>query len=289
MTSGFTEQALTAQIGHDTLIGILAQPFAPARCAVLVIVGGPQYRAGSHRQFVTLCRELAAAGVAALRFDVRGMGDSQGTPRNFEAIDEDIAAMAAALRQHCPQLEHLVLWGLCDGASAALMYCDSHADHGVAGLVLLNPWIRTPASQARTRVKHYYTRRLRDPAFWRKLLHGGVGLAALREVVRNLAHSRAHRSNGQAPAAAARVLPYPDRMARAWHAFKGPIALILSGNDYTAKEFLEYIASAPDWQQALAGANLLRTDIVSADHTFSRADDAAQATQASLALLARLS
>ncbi|WP_326540130.1 hydrolase 1, exosortase A system-associated [Pseudorhodoferax sp.] len=288
MTPGFTERPLTARVGDDTLIGILAEPATPARRAVLVIVGGPQYRAGSHRQFVTLCRQLAAAGVAALRFDVRGMGDSLGTPRSFEAIDDDIGAMAATLRLHCPQLEHLVLWGLCDGASAALMYCDSHADHGIAGLVLLNPWIRTPASQARTRVKHYYTRRLRDPAFWRKLLHGGVGLAALRDAVRNLAHSRARRPQGQAAAAATRVLPYPDRMARAWHAFQGPIALILSGNDYTAKEFLEYTASAPDWQQALAGSKMLRTDIATADHTFSRADDAAQATRASLALLARL-
>ena len=43
--------------------------------AVLVVVGGPQVRAGSHRHFVQLARHLATHGHAVMRFDVRGMGD----------------------------------------------------------------------------------------------------------------------------------------------------------------------------------------------------------------------
>ena len=59
----------------------------PAACAgprgVLIVTGGPQYRAGSHRQFVLLARFLAARGMAVLRFDYRGMGDSEGAPRDY--------------------------------------------------------------------------------------------------------------------------------------------------------------------------------------------------------------
>jgi len=59
---------------------------------VLIIVGGPQYRVGSHRQFVLLARHLAAQGIPVMRFDVRGMGDSKGKPRNFGQLDDDLRA-----------------------------------------------------------------------------------------------------------------------------------------------------------------------------------------------------
>ncbi|KAB8057318.1 hydrolase 1, exosortase A system-associated, partial [Janthinobacterium violaceinigrum] len=58
------------------LVGILSLPAAPGPRGVLIVTGGPQYRVGSHRQFVLLARALAAQGVPVLRFDLRGMGDS---------------------------------------------------------------------------------------------------------------------------------------------------------------------------------------------------------------------
>ena len=39
---------------------------------MVIVVGGPQYRAGSHRQFTLLARHIAAAGYPVLRFDARG-------------------------------------------------------------------------------------------------------------------------------------------------------------------------------------------------------------------------
>lgn len=53
---------------------------------LLMVVGGPQYRVGSHRQFVLLARDLAAAGIPVFPFDYRGMGDSTGQARDFEGI-----------------------------------------------------------------------------------------------------------------------------------------------------------------------------------------------------------
>ena len=88
-TSAYSEQALRIACAGDTLIGILAKPQRPAAVGVLIIVGGPQYRAGSHRQFTLLARHLADAGHAVLRFDYRGMGDSSGDARDFLGIDAD--------------------------------------------------------------------------------------------------------------------------------------------------------------------------------------------------------
>ena len=88
----FDEQVLTFRCQDDWLYGILSQPAAPCKRGVLIVVGGPQYRVGSHRQFTLLTRYLARHGIAALRFDYRGMGDSEGEARDFEVIEDDIAA-----------------------------------------------------------------------------------------------------------------------------------------------------------------------------------------------------
>src|SRR5215471_15952260 len=77
------------------LIGLLHMPDPSPSLGVVIVVGGPQYRAGSHRQFVLLARDLASNGAAVLRFDCRGMGDSGGNFPGFERIGPDIAAFPA--------------------------------------------------------------------------------------------------------------------------------------------------------------------------------------------------
>lgn len=54
------EHALLLPCGQDTLVGVLSLPDAPSNTAVVIVVGGPQYRVGSHRQFVLLARALYA-------------------------------------------------------------------------------------------------------------------------------------------------------------------------------------------------------------------------------------
>jgi len=61
-----------------SLVGVLHAPEAAPSLGFVFVVGGPQYRVGSHRQFVLLARDLASHGAAVLRFDCRGMGDSGG-------------------------------------------------------------------------------------------------------------------------------------------------------------------------------------------------------------------
>jgi exosortase A-associated hydrolase 1 len=261
-----TEHALLIPRPDSTLVGVLSLPAQPASTAVVVVVGGPQYRVGSHRQFVLLARRLAAAGYAVLRFDYQGMGDSSGSAIDFLAATPDIAAAVRALQDRVPQAKNIVLWGLCDAASAALLYVQQTQDRRVTGLCLLNPWVRSETSLARTQVKHYYLQRVMQPAFWSKLLSGKVALGAVNGLVQNIRTAFSAASPAQTANA-----PFQQRMASAWKGFSGPILLVLSGNDFTAKEFLEYAAADTAWSGAFEYTQLVRQDLPDADHTFSNA------------------
>ena len=261
----YTEQTATFACEQDTLAGILAVPEIAASVGIIVIVGGPQYRAGSHRQFVLLSRLLAASGYAVLRFDYRGMGDSTGEPRDFSQVTPDIAAAISAMQTRLPSVKHVALWGLCDGASAALLYCHDSSDARVSGLCLLNPWVRSEASLARAHVKHYYTRRLVQKEFWTKLFSGKVAISALAGLWQNV-----RLINGRSRSSAAgQQQPFQHRMALAWRKFDSGILLLLSGDDYTAKEFLEYARMDAAWAGLLERAQVVRHDLAGADHTFS--------------------
>ncbi len=268
------EQVLSFRCAGDDLIGILHT--AAGDTGVLVVVGGPQYRVGSHRQFVLLARHLAAAGTPVLRFDYRGMGDSGGEARNFEAVQADIAAAIDALFGAQPQLRRVVLWGLCDAASAAVFY--AAGDARVGGLVLLNPWVREAQGEAKAYLKHYYLKRLLSKDFWRKLLGGGVRIgASLKSLGRMLQQARgggAADSPAGTPADAggnARSGRLPDRVRDGLRAFTGPVLLIQSGDDLTAREFDDAVRADPAFARLMADARFTRIDLPDANHTFARA------------------
>lgn len=261
-----SEQPLVFALEGESLVGMLTAPEGrAAETALLVVVGGPQVRVGSHRQFVQLGRHLAAQGHAVMRFDARGMGDSSGTPLGFENLHDDIAAAIAELMRRRPEVQRVVLWGLCDGASASLLYLQRTRDPRVGGLVLLNPWVRSPQTLARATLRHYYTQRLKQAGFWRKLLGGSVGLSALRDWWRNYRIVLQNARQAREPIG----LPFADRMAEGWRGFKGPILLVLSGDDVTAHEFAGHAGSDPSWHGTLSSPALRRVEVPGADHTFS--------------------
>lgn len=232
---------------------------------VLVIVGGPQYRVGSHRQFLLLARYLAANHVPVMRFDYRGMGDSEGAARPFDDIDDDIRAAIDAFFENSPGLSSVVLWGLCDAASAASFY--AYKDSRVEGLILLNPWVRTEAGEAKAYLRHYYLQRLFDKGFFKKLFSGQFEFKkSWASLLENVSRSRGD-GDGLCGHDSA---PLPERIYQGLHRFDGWVNVILSGNDLTAAEFDDMVKASRAWQKLLNSKGGEFCYLPEANHTFSQ-------------------
>lgn len=255
----------------EQLVGVLHAPATPATLAVLIVVGGPQYRVGSHRQFVLLGRALARSGFACLRFDYCGMGDSAAPARDFQAVDKDIRAAVDALLAQCTGIDEVVLWGLCDGASAALMYVPS--DPRIQGVIAVNPWVRSDTSLAQARVSHYYRRRLFDRALWSKLISGRFAWRqSAFEAAATIWRVLHQRSSPQRRERGRNGDSYQQRMALGWQHLRGRVLFVLSGNDFTAAEFLQHARNAPEWQPFPGEEGDALCCVAAADHTFSRTE-----------------
>lgn len=265
------EQPTLFECDGSRLIGIIARPKQkPHPTGVVIIVGGPQYRAGSHRQFTLLARHLAEQGIASIRFDYRGMGDSEGDFRNFEAIEADIRAAIDALLTQVTEIEHVALWGLCDAASAALYY--GHTDPRVTRLILLNPWVHHTAGAARARLKHYYLSRLLQKSFWLKLFSGKLALGkSLADAAGSVqaAASQPDASNAAPLDPRHGSAGYIERMLKGLKKFEGRAGIILSGKDLTAQEFTDLLKNNRHWKTACHPHQQRIAVLEDANHTFS--------------------
>jgi uncharacterized protein len=278
----YAEHPFLFDCAGDALVGIIATPSGgTSRTGVLLVVGGPQYRVGSHRQFVLLSRALAAHGIPCMRFDYRGMGDAFGEARDFSDIGPDIRAATDAFCERAPNVRRVVLWGLCDAASAICFYAPN--DKRIAGLILLNPWVRTETVQAQVIIEKYYVRRLLSAAFWKKLLAGGV--AVKRGVLDLLTAVRRSRSS-LAVTSEASAQDLPSRMAQAASDARLPLLLFLSGNDFVADEFDQVTKNHPLWSRLLDQASTKR--LRTADHTFSSGEWRGAVAAETAAWVARL-
>ncbi|WP_199610394.1 hydrolase 1, exosortase A system-associated [Flocculibacter collagenilyticus] len=273
-----TELAISIPLEEKQLMGILHQADEQSDTAMVLVVGGPQYRVGSHRQFVQLARYLYQHQINVLRFDYSGMGDSQGDKKEFDNVCDDIKAAIDSLQQQLPHVKKIILWGLCDAASAIQIYASQ--DDRVIAQVLLNPWLKSTTAQGKTMVKHYYLQRLMSKAFWKKLMTGGVNIKG------GISEASSHVSQSMKTEQAAQG-SYQDRMLKGAKAFKGNTCLILSGNDLTAKEFEQNASMNKEWQQYLAAScQIFR--IADADHTFSTRQYKSEVEQITLDFIKQL-
>ncbi|MBT8132409.1 MAG: hydrolase 1, exosortase A system-associated, partial [Gammaproteobacteria bacterium] len=206
-----------------------------------------------------LARYAAQHNFACMRFDFRGSGDSVGERRGFEDLAPDITAAVAEFQRRVPELERVVLLGLCDGASAVLINAASIPS--VSGLILLNPWVHTEGSRERARLRSYYPAQLLSLTFWKRLLTGKVRIG---DSLKGLQHDLQSRYSA--------AEPFLEEMLAGMRNFNGPALVLLSQNDLTAQEFRDLLESSAQWRDAFAGDQVRRIDIAEANHTFSQAN-----------------
>lgn len=258
------------------------------RGVVIVVAGGPQYRVGAHRQFVSLARLLASNGYPVLRFDLRGMGDSSGQYLGYEKSIPDIRAAIDALQAAEPSVTEVVCFGECESASGILFY--AHRDPRVVGAALANPWVRTQEGQAEVILKHYYRDRLLSKEFWGNVVRGhfrlGQSLASFAQVVLTFVKGRKALRAGASASDDLEGLPLPVRTAEGLRRFGGRVLVLMSGRDYIAREFDEVTKSSEAWRGLLDQPRVTRVDIADADHTFSKPEAKAQAQKTLLDWLA---
>jgi exosortase A-associated hydrolase 1 len=194
---------------------------------LIIVTGGNETRAGAFSSQAHLAAQIAAAGYPVLRFDRRGVGDSDGVNMGFRSSADDIASALAAFREQCPAVERVVGFGNCDAASALML----SGGAGFDGLVLSNPWTyedeQADAPPPPAAIRARYAAKLKNPREILRLVSGKVSLAKL---ARGLVNAAAKPSQ-------------PSNLAGAMKAglakFKGPARILVAGRDRTGQAFLE--------------------------------------------------
>ena len=191
---------------------------------LLLVSGGNEIRSGSWAGQAQLAARIAAAGYPVLRFDRRGIGDSEGENAGFRGAQADIAAALEAFSGAQPQLRRVVAFGNCDAASALMLAGDCLQ---LDGLVLANPWVIEAGNetvQAPAAIRRRYAEKLLDPKEWLRLLRGGVNIGKLLKGLR--------QAGGPAP-----VSSLAGTMQAELAQFAGPVTILLAGRDRTAELF----------------------------------------------------
>lgn len=242
---------------------------AEATTGVLMVSGGTELACGAHGGMARVAGELAERGVAVLRFDRQGVGDSEGDDPGFLGSGPDLAAALAALRRECPSVTRVVGVGNCDAACALLL-----SGLAVDALVLTNVWLDrqepadgTPALPPPAAIRRRYLAKLTSPSEWWRLISGGVdlrklvaGLKALRQPIVSTALT--------------------GRLAAALSASSTPTTVLLADGDATAIGFTDALTRAP----LLAAADRLTVrPYPSRSHSFADEADRAVLVDAILA------
>ena len=126
-------------LNGELLFAGIHSPAVPTARGVVMCHPLGEEKLWAHRVFVSLARELAAAGFAVMRFDFRGEGDSDRAFENsdFETRIDDANFAISSLREALPSVEDVTLIGLRLGAAVAAATAARRPD--ISRLILWDP------------------------------------------------------------------------------------------------------------------------------------------------------
>jgi len=272
------ERPVRFQCNGRWVHGVLSLPKDPARptTGLVTLHGWSGTRIGPHALFVSLARRAAEAGIACLRFDFRGRGDSEGeiAEATRATMIEDAVAAARFLREE--GCERVILVGLCAGSQVAIGAATQGADPD--GLILWSAPVSEQAEEERAvaaKRRHFlreYARKLFRPQTWRKLIGGKLQFGKIARVLSGKAGIAATDDRAVDLQAAARLKE-----------FRGPIFFVYGTHDPIAPVALPY------YQRILASgqAEVSVTQIEGANHSFYGTAWREEVLEQTLAWLAR--
>lgn len=297
LDDGLVEEAL--RFGpQGRLFGVLATPVgAPPRAAALLLNAGRNRSIGWARGDVAEARRLARDGVATLRFDIAGVGDSApdtdeeplynvrrviDVSAAIDLIEQRFGAIAVALR------------GPCSGAF--LGFAAAVADPRVKGAALINAqrYVWNPRDDFDTVMRQpvhtvELAKQARDPRQIRRLLRGEISPAAVaRRLSRHIwreAQARLGRS-GLAATHQARLVAEGRRAFAALAARDVALTVIVSQGDRAIDELKLFFGDEATFAGAHGPAALAR--IKEADHNLTAPEARRLASCAFDAVIARM-
>ena len=170
------------------LRGILNVPEDP-RGAVVFAHGWSGYRCGPHRMFVNTARRLAQEGVASLRFDLRGRGDSEGDKNaaDLDGMIDDLLAAAAFVKTEAG-VERVWPLGICSGGNVVLGAAS--LDKSFDGLILWSTPLFAPQKPRSDRARRSafflveYAKKAFRRETWAKLFGGKLDFRGVARTIK---------------------------------------------------------------------------------------------------------
>lgn len=266
---------------NDRLFGILSTPAHPRDNAppVLIANTGANPRYANSRVAVLVARWLAANGIASLRMDGAGIGDSaidtgeRGQPYARQGDWDLTAAIDELSRRFATPV--LVL-GMCSGAFHALRA--AFEDRRIAGLMLVNlqkfVWREgdslSVVQRITPRTTGFYVRNLFRQHALQRLFHGKVSIGGIAGA---LAKRLLHKIIAAGDPALALLQRHETRVGRVRRQVRDlqqrnvPMLFVLSGNDPGLVEIGEYFGG--QGRQFRRQSNVMFRLLEGADHTLS--------------------